>query len=298
MYIKKIKTIVLFLLIITMLVLTGSPFFAAASNTETGPLPSPYDIISSLMGKAGGADARMIDASFFEKPFEGSLLAFENDNYVFLFEKDSMNMKTILLKERPKDRMFPPITSEEFAIKCAESLAAKVSPGFFSSGYDTLCRTFGEDEGQGFISVELREQKEFNMYTGNNIAVIFTIDGDLDSYVSRRDNAKQTSPPPEGDPIPEAEAIEIAYKALVGQVEELERNGTHVTDTGETWVYDIMLEKRETQTVEARQIVAGGALRWEITVWGVETNAAWGDIGLVVVMDAYTGAVDFTSFTR
>lgn len=303
--------------------LFGTSASAAINENEKAAM----DVIDTLTESVGGTSAKTVDASEYEALLEVKLLAFENENYVYLFNQNDHNMKAIILKELPNAPQFGKITSEEAAKKAAESFVEIVSPDFFAlDSYDVICKKSG-DEGYINYTVELWEKISDDFYTGNKIGIIFTEEGYLSSFIARDSGSDQAIKnltngiSADSIEITESKAVTLAFSNIESVVSQLEREEQSLSDEGmvktgddiiisdfgenmmtsyspdNTEAYDIKLDEPDSQTVDTYRELNNGRVQWVITVAGVKTNREW-DMAFTVVLDAQTGEINLSTHTR
>lgn len=303
--------------------LFGTSASAAINENEKAAM----DVIDTLTATVGGSSAKTVDASEYEALLELKLMAFENENYIYLFNQNDHNMKAIILKKLPNIPQFGEITSEIAAKKAAESFVKMVSPDFFAlDSYDVICRKSG-DEGYVNYSVELWEKISDDFYTGNKIGIIFTEKGYLSSFIARDSESDQAIESltngisADSVEITESKAVILAFSEIKNVVSQLERGeqslseesivktgddiiisdfgenmmASYSTDTAEA--YDIKLDETKSQTVDTYRELNNGRVQWVITVTGVKTNREW-DMAFTVVLDAQTGEIVVSTHTR
>ncbi|MCL1803860.1 MAG: hypothetical protein FWG30_09580 [Eubacteriaceae bacterium] len=257
-----------------------------------------------------------------EKP-----IAFENDDFFFLFDKDAVNVKLIFAKQEIP--IFEPIDGEDSAIKNAELLAFSACPNLFPlKAYDVFCDINTEPGAYSntVYTVEFWEKVSDGFYTGNKISMLISDDGCLNLFLSASSNSEYAlEKMNNGDPhvldemLTEKKAIEIAYseidriaRDLVNPIEGSETvkpgGNSSSSDSGVIVDYTqlpkldnhkIFTQERDEHIVRAYIRLQNNNPKWDIVVDGIKTTMPWWEtISFHVVIDGTTGNIELVDHTR
>lgn len=319
---KIIKNKKLMLIVSICLFAVSSVVYTNAGNVVVYA-SNNSEIIKSVTGELYGIPKVLQEDSLYEDMFEEELIAYQDDNYIYLFNNGGTNIKAIILADMPEEPLYSTISSTKQAEDTALTIVSEANPDFFEQNYEITSRENGEDNNT--YTVELREKYDDNFYTGNKIAVIVTSDGYLDSMVSRTTEQPKVTRSNNSGLIDESIAIENAYDALEVAVQNIEvkenqlnaantknQDEPIVSDasllgldenangikTDEVDPYEVMLHNKEGQTIDSYKEVNDGVVEWVISVSNVSTNRFWGDMNFIVNINANTGEVDSITYTR
>lgn len=325
-YKKCILAVVVCLALIGCSLMAFNVVSANAGNI-TEKVDAEYKKIISNITKGNYGEVVSIDNSTeFDKMFGADLHEYNDDNYIYLFDKKTNNMKAIILSsEKGGNSIFGTISDVKQAENCAIKVAKDACPDFLKLDYDVFTSVNGENS----YNVELWEKISNKFYTGNKLSVILTADGYIDTLVTKVSNTSNYDVNAE-EIISETEAKNIAYKKaesisqsieakvkkaddsiinkkgevepIISDAEILKQKGIGVEinneAANENEALDIRIEDKGKHVVNSYKEYNNGVVEWVIQISEVESNNDYGNVGFYVKVNAKTGEVNLSSSTR
>lgn len=284
------------------------------------------EIISNTTKDNYGEVISVDNSTEFDKMFGSDLHEYNDDNYIYLFDKKTNSMKAIIKSsEKAGKSLFGTISDAKEAEKSAIKVVKDACPNFLKLDYDVFTSVTGENS----YNVELWEKISDNFYTGNKVSVILTEDGCIDTLVTKVSNTSNYNVNAK-TLISETEAKNIAYKKaksisesieakfkkesgitvneknsaepILSDAELLKQKGIEVEINNEAAdkneALDIRIEDVDKHVVNSYKQYNNGVVEWVVNISEVKANNGYGDVGFYVVVNAETGEVSFTSSTR
>jgi len=325
-YKKSILAVIICLAVIGCSLMAFNVVSANAGNI-TAKVDMEYKKIISNTTKGNYGNITSIDnSSEFDKMFGSDLHEYNDNNYIYLFDKKTNNIKAIIKSsEKAGNSLFGNISDVKQAEKSAIKVVKAACPDFFKLDYDVFTSLNGENS----YNVELWEKISKNFYTGNKVSVILTADGCIDTLVTKVSNTSNYDANAE-ELISETEANNIAYKKakqisenieakvkkekdsivnkkgdaepIVSDAELLKQKGITVEINNEEAVenkaLDIRIEDADKHIVNSYKEYNNGNVEWVVKISGVESNNDYGNVEFYIKVNAKTGEVDLSSCTR
>lgn len=312
---KRSSRTLLAVLIVAVLVGISSVAIAAIQGTdsiskESKALAFVNDKLSKAVNDSGQATL-LSDNAAYENMLQTDLISAKTDDYVYLFDKDSGELKTIMLVGN-KTGNTARLSSENAAIAVARAVVKSALPTVSTEIFDVKCRTTEQR-----YSIEFLEKLTDDMYGGHKISVVLDKSGTLETLVCVNNVAgawKTNS----SKAISCEKAIELAYAAInswdngssssSATADSETKTGTDVivSDSGATSTDNAIaaanstkasIERKSSHSITAYKEAKDDGILWQVDIANVDIGNGW-TATYFVTLNALTGEVITVDMTR
>lgn len=161
-----------------LIAVSAAAMAAMPDNKTAGRESEAIALINNELAAAindGGRAKAVKDDAVYENMPGSELITAKTDEYLYMFDNTSGELKAIMLIGDKAEKTTP-LTTEGEAIKAARAAAKAALPAVDTEKYDARCRTTEQR-----YSIELLEKLSDNLYGGRKIAVTFDKNGTLET---------------------------------------------------------------------------------------------------------------------
>lgn len=313
---KRSSRTLLAVLIVAVLVGISSVAIAAIPETDSISMESKAlafvnDNLSKAVNDSGQATL-LSDNSAYENMLQTDLISAKTDDYVYLFDKGSGELKAIMLVGN-KTGNTARLSSENAAIAAARAVVKSALPTVSTESFDVKCRTTEQS-----YSIEFLEKLTDDMYGGRKISVILDKSGTLETLVCVNNvvGAWKTN---SSKAISCEKAIELAYAAInswdngssisSASSDAETKTGTDiiVSDSGAVSADNAIaatnstkttsIERKSSHNITAYKEAKDDGILWQVDIANVDIGNGW-TTTYFVTLNALTGEVVSVDMTR
>lgn len=315
---KRSRRILVAMLIAALIVGVSSVAIAAmpearSISAENKALTFVNDDLSNVINDNGQAKLIRED-SVYENMLKTDLISTKTDDYLYLFAKDSGELKTIMLIGDEIGNTVQ-LSSENAAINAAKTVVETALPNVGLENFDVKCRT-----SEQRYSIEFWEKLSSDIYGGRKISVIFDKNGTLETLVSVSNTAGAWRTNAE-KAISREKAIELAYEAINSwnncsassasneAISDAKiKTGTDiiVSDSGAINADDkaaainnnrVSIEKKDSHDITTYKEAHADGINWQVDIANVDRGNGY-TVTYFVTINAMTGDVIMVNMTR